>query len=402
MTWRKVCIGDLGRVVTGDTPPKKNPEYYGTAYPFIKPTDMRVGERFTRAYEECYSEEAYEKYSHKLIPTGATAVVTIGSIGQKLTLIETPSFVNQAVNAVIPDDSRFDSLFVYYLLRHNLHLVKGADTGASSGRENVSKSNFSGLEVMAPADIDQQARIAGILGGYDDLIENNRRRIALLEESARLLYREWFVHQRFPGHETTNVRDGLPLGWSRRSIADLTSFLNRGISPAYNDDAIGLVINQKCIRNGLLNLKPARRQSKEVKPERFLQVGDVLINSTGAGTLGRVAVVRGEVLNCTVDTHVTIARPATQELRAFMAIALLELESTFAAMGVGATNQLELARADVGVMQLTVPSVTLQEAFHDLVWPLLIQSDTLSKSNERLAEARDALLPKLMSGEIAV
>lgn len=180
MTWQKVCIGDLGRVVTGDTPPKKNPEFYGSAYPFIKPTDMRVGERFTRAYEECYSEAAYEKYSHKLIPAGATAVVTIGSIGQKLTLIETPSFVNQAVNAVIPDESRFDSLFVYYLLRHNLHLVKGADTGASSGRENVSKSNFSGLEVMAPADKDQQARIAGILGGYDELIENNRRRIALL------------------------------------------------------------------------------------------------------------------------------------------------------------------------------------------------------------------------------
>lgn len=402
MTWHKVCIGDLGRVVTGDTPPKKNPEYYGSAYPFIKPTDMRVGERFTRTYEECYSETAYEKYSHKLIPTGATAVVTIGSIGQKLTLIETPSFVNQAVNAVIPDVSRFDSLFVYYLLRQNLHLVKGADTGASSGRENVSKSNFSGLEVMAPADKDQQARIAGILGGYDDLIENNSRRIALLEESARLLYREWFVHLRFPGHETTNVRDGLPLGWSQRTIADLTSLLNRGISPAYNDDAIGLVINQKCIRNGLLNLKPARRQSKEVNPERFLQVGDVLINSTGAGTLGRVAVVRGEVPNCTVDTHVTIARPATQELRAFMAIALLELESTFAAMGVGATNQLELARADIGAMQLTVPSVPLQQAFHELVWPLLIQSDTLSKSNERLAEARDALLPKLMSGEIAV
>ncbi|MCU0926036.1 MAG: hypothetical protein MUF44_08340, partial [Hydrogenophaga sp.] len=182
----------------------------------------------------------------------------------------------------------------------------------------------------------------------------------------------------------------------------LTSFLNRGISPAYNDDALGLVVNQKCIRNGLLNLKPARRQSKEVKPERFLQVGDVLINSTGAGTLGRVAVVRAEVPNCTVDTHVTIARPATQELRTFMAMALLELEPTFSGMGVGATNQLELARADIGSVPLAVPPVPLQVGFQDLVWPLLIQSETLSKSNERLADARDALLPKLMSGEIAV
>lgn len=198
MTWKAVRIGEIGRVVTGDTPSKKNPAYYGSAYPFIKPTDMNVGERYTRDYEECYSEEAFEKYSHKLIPAGATAVVTIGSIGQKLTFIETPSFVNQAVNAVIPDETRFHPLYVYYLLRHNLHLVKGADTGASSGRENVSKSNFSGLEVFATTDKEQQSRIAAILGSYDDLIENNRRRIALLEESARLLYREWFVHLRFP------------------------------------------------------------------------------------------------------------------------------------------------------------------------------------------------------------
>lgn len=402
MTWEKVCIGDLGRVVTGDTPSKKNPAYYGSAYPFIKPTDMRVGERFTRIYEDGYSEEAYEKYRHKLIPAGATAVVTIGSIGQKLTYIETPSFVNQAVNAVIPDESRFDSLFIYYLLRLNLHLVKGADTGASSGRENVSKSNFSGLELLVPTDKDRQMRMAGILGGYDDLIENNRRRIALLEESARLLYREWFVHLRFPGHETSDGRGEYPVGWTQSTVAKLTEFLSRGMTPTYNDDAPGLVLNQKCIRNGLLNLKPGRHQSKAVKAERLIQVGDVLINSTGAGTLGRVALVRSEVANCTVDTHVTIARPATPELRTFLAMALLELEPVFTGMGIGSTNQLELGRADIGSMPLMEPPVALQVAFQELVWPMLSLSETLSRANERLAEARDALLPKLMSGEIAV
>lgn len=97
MTRQLVEIGQLGKVVTGDTPPKKNPEYYGSAYPFIKPTDMQVGQRYTYAYEECYSEAAYEKYRKKLIPEGATAVVTIGSIGQKLTLTHTACFVNQAV-----------------------------------------------------------------------------------------------------------------------------------------------------------------------------------------------------------------------------------------------------------------------------------------------------------------
>ena len=201
MTWAEIAIGDLGRIVTGDTPPRKNPEYYGSAYPFIKPTDMTVGQRLTMTYEEGYSEDGFAKYRKKLIPAGSTAVVTIGSIGQKLTWLHADSFVNQAVNAVVPDRAKFDSLYVYYLLKHNLNLVKQADTGASSGRENVSKSNFSALTVWACLDLNTQKQIAEVLDALDSSIETNQRRIALLEDAARRLYREWFVHLRFPGHE---------------------------------------------------------------------------------------------------------------------------------------------------------------------------------------------------------
>ena len=167
MTWKVIRIGDIGRVVTGDTPPKSRPEYYGSAFPFIKPTDMKVGFRYTLSYEESYSEDAYEKYKNKLIPEGSTAVVTIGSIGQKLTLTNAPCFVNQAVNAVIPNPEKFDSKYVFYLLAHNLHLVKSADTGASSGRENVSKSNFANLEIFATLDMQEQKRLAAALDALD-------------------------------------------------------------------------------------------------------------------------------------------------------------------------------------------------------------------------------------------
>ena len=402
MTRQLVEIGQLGKVVTGDTPPKKNPEYYGSAYPFIKPTDMQVGQRYTYAYEECYSEAAYEKYRKKLISEGATAVVTIGSIGQKLTLTHMPCFVNQAVNAVIPNNEEFNSLYVFYLLKHNLNLVKSADTGASSGRENVSKSNFSKIQVLATLDIKEQERIAGILDGYDSLIENNQRRITLLDESARLLFREWFVNLRFPGFESAPLTLGIPEGWSKTAIAEQTTFLNRGITPAYNESAPGLVINQKCIREGRLSMSPARRQSKEVKPERLIQTGDVLINSTGAGTLGRVAQVRSPVENCTVDTHVTIARPIGKEWATYFGQALLSLEPTFSAMGKGATNQLELNRADIGAIEIWRPPEAVALDFHELVWPMLEHAENLLSANQKLVEARDALLPKLMSGEIQV
>lgn len=402
MTWQIVRIGDLGRVVTGDTPPKGKSEFYGSAFPFIKPTDMKVGQRYTVSWEENYSEEAYEKYKKKLIPEGSTAVVTIGSIGQKLTLTHTPCFVNQAVNVVIPDQERFDPKYVYYLLKHNLHLVKRADTGASSGRENVSKSNFSSLEIYATLDLAEQERISGTLDSLDSAIENNQRRIALLEDLARQLYREWFVQFNFPGAEDGVCRDGVPPGWALGSVEELASLVTRGITPNYEDSASGLVINQKCVRGGRLSLDAARRQSKEVKKDRNVQVGDVLINSTGAGTLGRVAQVRTSIQDCTVDTHITIVRPKALNSFAYLGVALLEREAQLSTMGVGATNQLELPRGDISALPILIPPEQIRIAFHDLVWPVFSLAESLALSNSKLKESRDALLPKLMSGELRV
>jgi type I restriction enzyme, S subunit len=182
-------------------------------------------------------------------------------------------------------------------------------------------------------------------------------------------------------------------------IRDLTT---RGITPNYDDNASGLVINQKCVRGGRLSLDAARRQSKEVKKDRNVQVGDVLINSTGAGTLGRVAQVRTPIQDCTVDTHITIVRPSTLNTSAYLGVALLEKEAQLSTMGVGSTNQLELPRGDISALSLLVPPEDIRAAFHELVWPIFTLAESLALSNAKLKEARDALLPKLMSGELRV
>jgi len=194
MKWEKKRIGQLGEVMTGNTPPRKNPELYGGFIPFIKPTDIEIDRRFTPNPSESYSELGFEKYSKSLIPKGATCVVTIGSIGKKITQANTECFVNQAINAVIPYEE-YDKDFVFYLLKNSLHKVKGADSGTSSGRENVSKSAFSNIEVKVPDHLPTRRRIAAILSAYDNLIENNLRRIKLLEEEAFLRYREIVVNE---------------------------------------------------------------------------------------------------------------------------------------------------------------------------------------------------------------
>ena len=149
-------------------------------------------------------------------------------------------------------------------------------------------------------------------------------------------------------------------------------------------------------------MQPSRRQSKDVKPERLVQMGDVLINSTGAGTLGRVAVVRAPLEDCTVDTHVTIARPLDQASIAYFGQAMLGLERVFSEIGKGATNQLELSRNDIGSVEVWRPPEAVMQEFHRLAWPLMGQSEQLLAVNERLANARDLLLPKLMSGKLDI
>ena len=306
---------------------------------------------------------------------------------------------NQRLGLVeyLPDAS-IDKTFLYYVLNSPAYRaqVRGATV------RHTAPKRICDCNVLVPDTRDEQRQVAGVLAAYDDLIATNQRRIALLEDAARRLYREWFVQLRFPGHEFVPVQDGIPEWWSKSSIADQASFLNRGITPKYDDTAKGRVINQKCIREGRLSMEPARRQSKDVKPERLVRLGDVLINSTGAGTLGRVAQVRIPLADCTVDTHVTIARPLDDDSATYFGQALLSLEPVFAQMGKGSTNQLELARADIGAMEIWLPPLEIRREFHRLAWPMLEQAEQLMAANVSLAQARDLLLPKLMSGQLDV
>lgn len=398
MTRQLVEIGRLGKVVTGDTPPKKNPEYYGSAYPFIKPTDMQVGQRYTYAYEECYSEAAYEKYRKKLIPEGATAVVTIGSIGQKLTFTHTACFVNQAVNAVIPNNEEFNSLYVFYLLKHNLNLVKYADTGASSGRENVSKSNFSKLQVQATLDIKEQERIANILDNYDSLIENNQRRIALLEESARLLYREWFVNLRFPGGVSITVKDGVPEGWTRSTLGSICDQIREPADPAQ----VALdtpYLSMEHMTPKSIALGTWETAGKVTSSKLHFQKNDVLF--------GRIRPYFHKVGVAMVDgitsTDMIVSRAKGETLMPLVALVMSSDE--FVAHAVTTSNGTKMPRADWKVLknwEILLPGEKDLEVFSDQVLPIVEAIAVLSKQNKALTEARDLLLPKLMSGEIQV
>ena len=252
----------------------------------------------------------------------------------------------------------------------------------------------------------EQRKIAAILSAYDDLIENNTRRIAILEDMARLLYREWFVNFCFPGHHHVPMVDSplgpIPEGWEPITVRDVSSYINRGVSPTYADKSSSLVINQKCIRDSRLNLEHARTHTSRVPSDKHVRFGDVLINSTGIGTLGRVAQVYRTLNDCTVDSHVSIVRPNERVGVDYFGFYLLSLQPYFDSQGTGSTGQTELAREMIGKASFLLPPSNLQDHFGLTVAPMRTCCETLAKTNTNLRHTRDLLLPRLISGEIDV
>jgi type I restriction enzyme S subunit len=145
-----------------------------------------------------------------------------------------------------------------------------------------------------------------------------------------------------------------------------------------------------------------RHQSRDFKPDLQVQPGDVLVNSTGEGTLGRVAQVLTLITNCTVDTHVTIVRPKPDLGVHYFGLAVLGWEPRFSTMGRGATNQTELSRGQIGTAGVLVPSHALFLQFEEVAAPIFRQIATLTEQNKGLRSARDLLLPRLMSGNVSV
>lgn len=399
-TWPSRRIGDFAKLLSGGTPNKLREDFWNGDIPWVSSGEMTREQLFDT---DLHISEEGATAGSRIVPESTVLAVVRGmSLAKefRVSITRREMAFNQDLKAFECCPEVNSKFFFYSLLAHRNHIRELA-TEASHGTKKLETDVLANVEINVPK-IDIQDRVVSMISTYDDLIENNRRRMALLEESARLLYREWFVRLRFPGYEHTRIVDGVPAGWERKTLSGLTSFLKRGITPTYDDEAEGLVINQKCIRDGRVNLDLARRQSKEVPLERLVQLGDVLVNSTGEGTLGRVAQLKTLITNCTVDTHVTIVRPKYDVARHYFGLAVMEWEPRFSTMGKGATNQTELSPTTIGETEIVMPSYTLLEQFELFAEPLYEQVTNLVNQNQKLRAARDLLLPRLMSGEIAV
>lgn len=377
-----VRLKDIGQIITGNTPPTSKPEYYGDYMPFIKATDIPIGVKCTLVTEQSYSKLAAEKYKKSLVPKGSTCVVTIGSIGKKMTYAHTDLFVNQAINAIVPKDS-YDNEYIFYNVRCSvLPQLKKLDSGTTSGRENISKTSFSSIRIPVIKDKNVQRRIGVILSTYDSLIENNTKRIRLLEKMAENLYKEWFVRFRFPGHKKVEMENGLPKGWK---------YVNFGkLSP---------IVTGK---------KDANFASPNGKYKFFTcSKADLMADSYSFDCFAIILAGNGD-LNVKLYKGQFEAYQRTYVLTPYdishIYISYYTIQSELDRLLVGAAGAVIkfLTKGMIEKIKIVVPDQSLLRKFNIMLDANFKIRQNLIAQNTLLARQRDLLLPRLMSGKLEI
>lgn len=362
-------------VTSGGTPSRTEPSFWDEgSIPWFKTGELK--DWYVEDAAEKITAKAIAQSSAKIFPPNTLLMAMYGD-GKTITslgILRSEAATNQACCAFIVDPTKTNFLYLFYALMHHRHellqlVVAGAQRNLSGGI--IRKFTVSWFPLA------QQNRIADILSTYDTLIENNLRRMALLEESARLLYREWFVRLRFPGYEHTPVVDDVPQGWECKTLGDsITLNYGKALKAEIRIEGDYPVYGS----SGIVGTH-----------EKPLVQGPAII----LGRKGNVGSVYWSSKSFYPIDTVYFVSPESSSLYLFYALKNMHFISTDVAVP-GLNRDFAYSRP------LLHPPVTLLRSFHETVEPIHAQLDKLDETNQKLRTARDLLLPRLMSGELAV
>ncbi len=393
--------------MTGRTPPTKVTNYFGDEYPFITPSDMR-DEKWIRDTDRGLSSQGAALLKNSKVPANSVIVSCIGWQMGKVARVRYDSFTNQQINSIIPNDS-VDSDFLHYNLSTRREELK---TLGSVGTRTpiLNKSRFEELAVLLPP-LTTQRKIAFVLSAYDDLIENNTRRIEILEEMAQRIYREWFVHFRFPGHEKVGMVESelgqIPEGWEVVSLQEVCTRITDGShwSPKTVNEGFPMA-SVKDMHTWGFHTDQCRRISREdyeklVRNDCKPLLGDVLIAKDGS-YLKHIFVVNEE-RDIVILSSIALLRPNGRIIPHVLSLYLSD--PTVKARMAGYVSGVAVPRIvlkDFRKFPVVAPPPDVQERFYNLVEPVIRDCQILMKKNALLRRTRDLLLPKLVSGEVDV
>ena len=413
----------FAKLLSGGTPSKAKQEFWNGDVPWISPKDMGDWNGST---ENQVTAEAIGNGTRLAPPWTSYIAVRGMSLHKEIRVVRAPfpATFNQDIKAIEAFDCVNNRFLYYCLVAHKPTLLdKVESAGHGTGRLPTDQ-----LEALPIPDVEDDigVAIAKILGDLDDKIDLLREMNRTLEEIARAVFRAWFVDfepvrakaggaTSFRGmpqdlfdtlpdsFEPSEVGE-IPTGWTTAPLSKLVSQpIKRGLAPKYVSENGVAVLNQKCVRNWHVNFELARRHDEIAKPlkDKSVELLDILVNSTGVGTLGRVAQVYELRETTTVDSHLSLVRPNPERIAPILlGNDLTEREAEIERLGHGSTGQTELSRDKLGELPVIVPAENMQRAFDELVIPLIERKTINSNEIATLAALRDTLLPKLISGEM--
>lgn len=372
-------------------------------FPLIRTPNIGRG-RFNLDGVYRISKETYDKWTIRAIPQKNDLIMAREAPAGNVAIIksEEPHCLGQRTVHIRPNPDLINPDFLTYFLlapKQQAALLKN-QIGVHVGHVNMKDIRKLPLENLPP--MEEQKKRAEIIAAYDDLIENNKRRIELLEESARQLYKEWFVRFRFPGHEHVKIIDGVPEGWTKTTADQVIDILSGGTPktsvPDYWNGDIGFYTPKDSTNTVYVSNTEKTITSLGLKKcASKLYPKDTLF-ITARGTVGKLNLAQ-KPMAMNQSCYALVGKEPVNQIYLFFAMqaGIQQVKSR----AVGAVFD-AIIKDTFKVIPFVVPPERLIDEFTDYTEPMLKQIDFLLTSTEKLTQARDILLPKLMNGEIAV
>ncbi len=413
-TWERNRLGDLVETLKGFA--FKSGWYSDAGRPIVKVSDF-TDNSVDPSGLVCIPEEIASDHLKYELKVGDVVVQTVGSwpsnpasvVGKCIRIPSTAvgALLNQ--NAVKLSPSKdLDAHFLFYLLRCDdfKTYIIGTAQGAAS-QAAITLEAIRAYEFAAPP-LPVQQRIAGILSAYDELIENSQRRIRLLEAMVRGLYREWFVHFRFPNHKkhqrVASALGDIPQGWEVKTLSALCSRMESGGTPKRKCPEYWADGSIDWFRTGELwdgflfgSQEKITERAQRESNARIFEPGTILMAIYGSPTVGRLGIVT-RPSSCN-QAALGLVADKKQISQTFLYFVLLLLREHFNGLAQGAAQQ-NISKEKVANAVALVPPPPLVAAFDRLAEPTFNEIHTLQRQIQALRETRDLLLPRLLSGQV--
>lgn len=401
--WKKVKLGDYIDVLSGFA--FKSKDFSDSGIPVIKIKNVCPPYISLENLSYVPNSIAFQNPRYILRKGDVLIAMTGSHINQIASVVgrvgrvryDAITVLNQRVGKIVNKNEAKSSLdyIYYYLSQYEVKVELAQKAGGAANQANISPSDIKNLLFPYPP-IEIQHRIATILSRYDSLIENYQKQIKLLEEAAQRLYKEWFVDLHFPGHENTKIIDGVPEGWEKKPISQLGEYLNGfAFKPSDWQESGKPIIKIKEMGNGVSNDTP-RNNGERVPAKYLVKAGDLLFS--WSATL-MVIVWSGE--EGWLNQHLFKVTPAKGIGREFLLQSISNTIKEFLNLTTGSTMK-HIQRNKLDQVFVNVPNDKIMKLYDHAAEKMRDEILHLSSQIRLLTEARDRLLPKLMSGEIKV